>query len=286
MAESRAAARDRDDDRRESARTIRKVLDVPGIVALVCFIGLGLGGCGLAGPPAGPYPQACSGLGFDEQQCKGVVARARAAFVELDDDEIVATNLLAPIRPTGLQLGGQPIARVEFVLADGQRSATDVWCLGIPFPADRSCQPDARIMIATGVDRDIPCAGEPPAGCATQPPPPRADSIAAALPLTIDEFEVPIDRIGSYEVELGAASLPDGALAVRTATLAEPQPTDYWIDTYIRIEVRPDIAERPVIGSVFRDPFDGPEPVHVFLVFDVVEFQPGAVLRLTDIEIR
>jgi hypothetical protein len=286
MAERRSGDLNRDDDRREHARRTRKVLIKLGIVVAICFIGLVLSGCGVGGPAAGPYPEACSGFGFKPQQCDAVVDRARASFPRLlDDADIAAINLLPP-PPAGRNLGGYPIALVEFVLADGERASTEVWCLGVGSQSDRSCQPDARITLSTGVDGDVPCAGEPPAGCATRPPPPRATSVDASAPMVIASLEVPIDHVGPYEIEIGAASLPDGALSVRTATLADPQPIDYWIDEGIRIEVRPDISGRPPIGSVFRDPFDGPESVHVFLVFDVVEFEPGAVLRLTDIEIR
>ena len=256
------------------------------LVRALLAAGLVLSGCGVGGPAAGPYPEACDGFGFAEQQCKAVVARALADLPRMEGAEIVAINLLPPTPPSGLLLGGRPIARVEFVLANGERPSTEVWCTGVGNRSDRVCVPDARITISTGVDGDVPCSGEPPVGCATLPPPPRAASVDASEALKLAELEVPLDHVGRYEVEIGAATLPDGALTVRTATLVDPQPTDYWIHDPIRLEVRPDLDARPPIGSLYREPFDGPEPVHVYLTFIVEEFEPGAVLRLNDVEVR
>jgi hypothetical protein len=251
------------------------------------LVGLILSACGAGGPPAGPYPAACAGFGFETQQCDAVVARALADLPRVEETDIVAINLLPAEPPKeGVLLGGRPIARVEFVLADGQRPSTQVWCTGIGHPADRTCQPDAHISISTGIDGDVPCSGEPPVGCATVPPPPRPSSVDAARPLVIAELEIPLDHIGRYQVEIGVATLPDGALTVRTATLVDPQPSDYWINESIRLDVRPDLPARPPVGSLFREPFDGPEPVRVFLTFIVEEFEPGAVLRLKDVEVR
>jgi hypothetical protein len=80
--------------------------------------------------------------------------------------------------------------------------------------------------------------------------------------------------------------LPDGVLRKLSAALAAEAPTAFWIDDGVRIDVRLDDPRRPPIGGIYRDPFRGVEPVHVFLVFDIVELQPGAVLQVRDLVVR
>ncbi len=75
-------------------------------------------------------------------------------------------------------------------------------------------------------------------------------------------------------------------MAERSARLADTRPTAFWIDDGVAIDVRSDIGGRPPIGSVYRDPYDGPEPVKVYLIFDVVELKPGAVLQVRDLVVR
>ena len=82
----------------------------------------------------------------------------------------------------------------------------------------------------------------------------------------------PARPLGPYEVEVGEAGLPDGALSTRSATVAD-EAGEFWIADGIEIEVRPVDPARPAIGSIYRDPFDGVEPVKVFLVFDVTELK-------------
>jgi hypothetical protein len=78
-------------------------------------------------------------------------------------------------------------------------------------------------------------------------------------------------------------------LTERSATLADPRPTTFWIDDGVLIDVRPDACRGtcPSITSVYREPFQGPRPVHVYLVFDVTELTaPTAVLQVRDLVVR
>ena len=50
--------------------------------------------------------------------------------------------------------------------------------------------------------------------------------------------------------------------------------------------MRPVDPARPPIGSIYREPFDGVEPVKVFLVFDVTELTSAAVLQVRDIVVE
>ena len=52
------------------------------------------------------------------------------------------------------------------------------------------------------------------------------------------------------------------------------------------LAVRPTLPGRPEIGSIYRDPFDGPEPVAIFLAFDVEDLDAPSVLQVRNIVVR
>jgi hypothetical protein len=240
-------------------------------------------GCSLLGPRGGSFPEACDDLGFPERQCRAIVARA-AQQAGLRAGDVVSARFVA--KEEDVRLGGSRIAVVALTVAGGQERVEEVRCVGISDSDDRVCVDDPQIGIGGGVDRDVPCSGEPPAGCATLPPTPRPASVAASNPLEVDVLDIPLDHPGRYEVLVGDVGLPDGYLSERRGALADTRPTKFWIDDGIRLEVRPTEPGRPPVGSIYRDPYDGVEQVRVFLVFEVVETSPGAVLQVRDILVR
>lgn len=242
-------------------------------------------GCDLLAPREGAYPAACAGLGFSEVKCRAIVSRA-AKQAGIEPAQVASARFVARETDPGIKLGGMRIATVALTLADGREHIEEIWCTGISGDADRVCREDAQIGITGGIDRDVPCAGEAPAGCATPPPTPRPASVEAARALDVAALDIPLDHVGSYEVLVGEAGLPDGSLSERRASLADTRPTTFWIDDYVRLEVRPTDPGRPPVGSIYRDPYDGVELVRVFLVFEVVETSPGAVLQVRDILVR
>ncbi|MDQ6794628.1 MAG: hypothetical protein M3067_07415 [Chloroflexota bacterium] len=185
------------------------------------------------------------------------------------------------------RLGGQMIARVRFDLADSTSILQEVWCTGVGSDDDLACRDDPQITLSGGVDHDIPCFGETPAGdptdCATLPPTPPPAAVAAAQPLRIDVLDIPLDHLGKYEIAVGQAGLPNGYLTRREFKLADTRPTSFWIQGGILLDVRPTIPGRPPVGSIYRAGFKGTEPVAVFLVFEVTETSPGAVLQVRDL---
>jgi hypothetical protein len=92
--------------------------------------------------------------------------------------------------------------------------------------------------------------------------------------------------VGRDEVPVGEGGLPDGYLSERRGARLNDQPTTFSIDNGIAVDVRPTERGRPPVGSLYRDPYDGVEPVEVFLVFDVVETSPGAVIEVRHIVVR
>ena len=251
-------------------------------------------------PSASPAPSmvaaGCDVLRFDARRCAAIVARARKQVTGQGD--IVAVSVEAPDRSQGILLGGgAPIATVDFTLDGGLHQGVDVSC-GHSFEgvsADRACASDPQISIYGGVSHDTPCGptpGDANHPCATPPPSPRPAVVAASTPLVLRVLDVPIDHVGHYEVLAGVAWLPDGLLSERTASIGDPRPTTYWIDDGITIEVRrgpdPCSAECPrPIDSIYHEPFHGPQQVHVYLVFDVVELTaPSSILEVRNLVVR
>jgi hypothetical protein len=255
------------------------------VLAILVATGL-LAGCdALSGPGGAPYPASCGSFEFSERRCAGIVARARQTAADQLTSEPVAIGLLHQEDGTA-QLGGYQVARVVFTLPDGSRVVEPVMCIGVPDgPGDAACW-EPFISVQSAVSHDVPCAGEPPDGCAT-PIALDPEAVAAARPMQLPAFDVPLDHLGHYEIEVGEVGLPNGYIDELRAAVAEERPADFWIDEPIRLEVRPKDPSRPPFGDVYaRGRTDGVEDATVWLVFDVTEASPGAVLHLVDIDVR
>jgi hypothetical protein len=215
-------------------------------------------------------------------RCAAIVERAKER-AGLAGVTIEALDILPPERDT-VSLGGTMVAIVRFHLADGTSRSHEFWCSAVGTPNDRACSDDPRLEIFGGVDLDVPCSGPAPDfTCATPPPLPRPASVAAARALELPRLDVPLDHVGAYKVEIGEAGLPDGYLTTRSARLGDNQPTDFWLRGPVILHVEPTDPSRPPVGSRYREPFDGVESVRVFLVFEIMEFSPGALLQVRDI---
>ena len=264
---------------RVGASRLIVLLAVTAITVTGCAIG------GMLGASGGRYPGACADLRFSDRQCTAMVRRAEDTS-GIRAEDVVGVDILPP-KSDGIQrLSGGMISRVRFHLGSGEVWTEEIWCIGVGRDSDRVCRDDAHIPLSVGIDHDIPCSGEGPEGCATLPPTPGAAVRALARPLHVPSIDIPIDHLGRYDIEVGAAGLPDGVLSQRAGTLADPRPTTFWIDEGVRLDVRPVDPSRPAVGRVYREPFDGVEPVKVFIVFDVTEFTPGAVLQVRDIVVE
>ena len=247
-----------------------------------------LAGCGIGalfGPQGGPYPEACASLEFAPRQCTSMVTRAQAQSGVTAAEE-AAADILPPTQDGVARIGGSMISRVRLHLADGTERTKEIWCIGIGGGADEACDPDPRIIVGAGqVSGDVPCSGEPPAGCATPPPTPRPAIQAMARPLRVPVLDIPLDHLGGYRIEVGLAGLPDGAFSGSSASVVDERPEGYWIrDAQLLVE--PVDPKRPPIGNLYREPFDGVEPVRVVLEFTVSELTPGATFRVRDIVVE
>jgi hypothetical protein len=243
-----------------------------------------------SGPSGQPLIAGCDTLGFDARRCAAVVARAMA---QAGNPTGVVAIALGPVTFDPTSLGSQPLASVGFTLADGTTKTVEFRCMDIGNASDLACSGDPQIGISNGVSHDVPC----PNPCddnhpgATLPPSPKPAVVAASTPLALPAFDVPIDHVGHYEIVVGSATLPDGLLSERSGELADTRPTAYWIDRGVQIVVRPGPpctgSHCPEIDSIYHAPFHGPQPVNVYLVFDVTELNaPGAVLEVRNLVVR
>jgi hypothetical protein len=235
---------------------------------------------GQAVPKGGPYPEACASLDFPAPQCEAIVAVAQAN-ASITPETVTSIDILPPPPRGGVWDHGM-IARVRFHHSALPDQTVEVWCTGLTSEIAHACFPDAQIRIDGHIDHDTPC-GIDGKTCATLPPSPRPAVQAIARPLRVASLDIPLDHSGPYEVEVGEAGLPDGVLSTLSGSLAETDPETFWIAEGISIEARPVDPSRPPLHSVFREPFDGVEPVKVFLVFDVTELKSDSVLQVRNL---
>lgn len=255
------------------------------VLLLTVLVSL-IGACnnlGVASPTGGPYPDACESLDFPARQCDAIVAVAEAN-ASIAPETITSIDILPPPPRGGVWDHGM-IARVRFHHSALPDQTVEVWCTGLTSEIAHACFRDAQISIYGHIDHDTPC-GVDGKSCATLPPSPRRAIQAMARPLRVAGVDVPLDHLGGYDVEVGEAGLPDGALSTLSGALAETDPETFWIAENVEIQVRPVDPARPEIRSVYRDPFDGVEPVKVFLVFDVTELKSPSVLQVRDLVVE
>ena len=243
-------------------------------------------------PPPAPSPSlmitGCNAMGFAPPRCDRIVAAARARAG--DPADVVLAVVRRTTEPE-VSLGSVSIATVDLTTSDGTSQSVDIRCLLLvgPRSSDRVCSADPQIWIAGGVSMDTPCGptpGDESHPCGPLPPDPDPAVIATSRPLVVPSVAITLDHLGHYEVLVGTATIPNGAISVRTASLADPHPTDYWIEPSIQIEVRPDRGGYP-LDSYYGRRVKGNEAVHVYLVFDVTELNaPTAVLEVRDLVVR
>jgi len=259
-----------------------------GAAALI-LIWLVAGCSALADAP--PVPQPC-GQVYGTQQCLALTDEAAALSARTRDDVTTIDIVAFPTTQNGVLIvrsGGGFNVRLTFT--DGTMTETPM-CVGIPSGA--ACMDTPRLQAGSSVQegggyRDVPCPdGSPPNSCGTPLPTLEPAAVAAARPLSVARFPIPIDHLGAYEVSLGEASLANGVANLATFEFVDDWPLDVSLKGgAARIELRslePD-------GKPFQNYFDhgwrpGVERVEVFLVFDVLWFEPGAVLRIRDVLVR
>ncbi len=267
---------------------------------LVAIAPLLLAGCGLV-PGLGasadggvPYPDGCDQFHLSARRCQAIV-------------ESVGRGLGAESRAVaGIELLGDPgcgdapggqqvlctrttafVVRVRYNFVDGPSEEQPIFC-GVGGQWTIQCTNKPEIRIATPIEGffDTPCAGEPPAGCATPLPTFSPDGVAASESLKVASLDIPIDHEGAYAIEVGHAKLANGVLRAARFDLVDPfQDTFLLVDGSISLGV---IGEdgKPIANAYDHGWRAGVEDVRVILAFEVDSFEPGTVLQARDLVVR
>ncbi len=250
-------------------------------------LGIALAGCGpLAALAEAPVP--CQAQ-FSVERCDAL-AGAAATDLGVDPNAVSALEILPDPEPDTMRLGGPPVfLRVH--LADGTAHETVVRCPGIAASYVPACMEDPALTASSATMngyRDVPCFDNAGTQCATPVPPVEADAAAAAQPIEVERQDIPIDRVGSYEVALGAGALPNGILTEASFRLVDDWPDGVTVD---EARVLLDVRSLEPDGKPFDNYYlhgwrEGVERVEAVLVFDVRRFEPGAVLSVEDVIVR
>lgn len=248
------------------------------------LVALSVLGCDLLRAPTQPTP--CEQT-FSDAHCLAIVDIV-AVQLDLTRADIVGIAIL-PSELEGMTLGGAAPVSVRVTLADGSTQDVPIGCGGLAMAP--ACGDDPHLVadsIIHGGYHDVPCAGEPPAGCATPVPTPDAAAIADGAELRIDRFDIPIDHVGDYAVPLGEARLPGGLLSVADFAFVDRWPAEVTIlEGRATLQIRSlEARGRPYFNIYEHGWFDGAERVEVQLVFHVDRFDPGAVLAIRDVVVR
>lgn len=258
-----------------------------GLLAAACTL--------IPGFAPAPTGRPCAEV-FDAERCE-LIAFAAAEQRHLDASDIEALLILPDPTPE-VREDGTVVLQVRSgggfsvrVLLTRDRATTVFLCGGISAARVPACMDDPHLRALTptsGAYRDVPCAGEPPAGCATRHPDPDPDARAAATPIEVPEVSIAIDRVGSHEVVVGAGSLPNGILTEASFEFVDDWPPGVLI---ARGEVTLVVRSLEPDGRSFDNYYEhgwreGPERIEAVLTFDVERFEPGATLGIRNVVVR
>jgi hypothetical protein len=250
------------------------------------------------------YPDGCADFQFSERQCAAIVGIARlrlavddlAAKVELLSDDATGCPTPRTGQPIECISSGGHIAVIVRITAPGVPPQTTQFAcgVGISDPNESiACTETPRIRLGLPMDgyHDIACeedANGNPANCATPLPAIEASATKAARPLTIPALDIPVDHDGRYNVKVGTAGIPNGVLGTARFALAETLLSPVLTgDDGVWIEVRPtDPTHKPFDNYYSHGWYPGVEDADVFLIFDVVWHEAGAVLPIRDLVVR
>lgn len=254
--------------------------------ALVLTLAMVVGsGCDAAATLLAPGPQPCAAV-YAAVRCELIAEHVAGAA---DRDPTSIASLTIQPAPPGQYLSTPPTTVVA-TFKDGWASSTKI-CSGISSAWVPMCMDEAHLIahsVTMGGYRDVPCAGEPPAGCATPHPPPDPVAQSAAEPILLDQVEIPIDHVGPYEVALGQGSLPNGILTEASFGFLDDWPEGVRISGgHVLLEVRSLEPDGKPFDNYYSHGWrEGVERVDAVLVFEVDRAEPDATLIITDVVVR
>lgn len=228
-----------------------------------------------------PYPDGCAAFGLSDRRCEFIVRK-----VERDLNVQPAT--IEKIELLGDPGCGQPgscVRTVSFVVrvrvaASGSTQEESVFCMvGDQYSLICGDHPQIDVGTTSQGYRDIP-------GDATPVPTIDPAARAKAQPLRVDSFVVPIDHLGSYDVLVGTAVLPNGILTDASVGAVRLEPPDVVLDGPVMLAVVPGPGQPPFDNYYTRGWHEGVEAVSVRVRFSVSEPPASGSLTMTTIVVR
>lgn len=257
------------------------------LIGLVSLAFIVLAGCSLFGgsrQQAGP----CADI-YNAARCLAMTDFSAVQLGATREDVVSIDVLPEPTVPAqGVRSGGGPI-HVRVTLRDGTEHVVSMGCGGIRDQPTCSDRPHLSAVdsIANGYG-DVPCAGEPPAGCATAVPTPDPAALADAVALRLPQVDIAIDHVGDYDVRIGEAQLPNGLLTEVAFGFVDDWPSAV---TILSGTVQLDVQSLEPDGLPFNNIYEhgwrqGTEHVAAIVRFHVDRFDPGGVLSITNVVVR
>jgi hypothetical protein len=242
-------------------------------VLVVAFVAAG---CRfLATIPEGP--QACHDV-YTTHRC---LAMADIVAADAGKDRGDVTRLaVIPEAPRNEALGGASPIRVRAEFADGTTHEAGM-CGGIPWGPACSDEPSLAFRSAISSYTDVPAGSTPLPSLAPA-------AVKSASPIVIDSLTIPIDRRGENEIVLGRGSLPNGVWRTGSLDFADSWPDDVALrDGVVSLELHSLESDgKPFENHYLHGWRAGVERFEAILRFDVLWFEPGAVLGIRDVVVR
>jgi hypothetical protein len=259
-------------------------------IALAIVTAMWLSACAGASTLDVAFPDGCAEIGLTDRRCATIVDVA-GERLGIDPGRAHAIRLsLGPACPSGIDArcitSREPFVLVRFAFRDGTTAEDGLSCYGVGREVSLLCADPPAIGLAMGVDRDVPCPGDPPDGCATPVPTIDPAMLGDASPLVVGEVEIPLTQTGHYDIPLGTADLPNGVLSEARFDLDEQHQAGFLLeDGVVRLVVRgPSGQELRNVHETGWTP--GVVTVSVALAFDGTEADPDTALHVRDVRVR
>jgi hypothetical protein len=256
-----------------------------------------------------PYPAGCAVFDLSPRRCTLIV------------EELARQNGISVSDATSIDLLGDPgcgdnrnqpclrttyfVVRVRYNFTSGPAREESLFC-GTPYDHYTiMCAEMPEIQLVLPIQngyRDAPCNGEPvrtaspaeqmenqtiPPTCPTPFPSLDPATAAAEQPLLVPAMDIPIDHVGEYHILLGRGTLASGVLEVTSMKAADANPSSFFLRGPMYLELtslKP--GGLPFDNYFMHGRVEGTEPFSARLTFEVMAFDPGAVLQIRDVVIR
>jgi hypothetical protein len=258
-----------------------------------------------------PYPAGCALFDLSARRCTLIV------------EELARDNGISVSDATSIDLLGDPgcldddgrshpcvrttafVVRARFTLASGAPLEGSMFC-GTPY--DRytiMCteRPEIQLVLPIQNGYGGAACNEDPAGITVPPdeianqtpratcqapfPSPDPSTAAAEQPLVVASMDVPIDHVGAYSVPLGRGTLANGLLEETSMSASDANPLSFFLRGPVWLDLTSlKAGGRPFDDYLMHGRVEGTEPFSARLTFEVMAFDPGALLQIRDVVIR